>query len=1408
MTTHHSDDVMTYLPQLPKILTRKFQLKNKEWTVNYYNEFEEILFNNKSNISESDIQKELDKLVNANFNDYRTQLVLAGIPFYLGILTSKSTINFYSPELSRELFLIEEIEKSNDEEVRKFTSEDTYKEFKGYVEDTALLEIHTFPTVIDRLLNESDLPNVFVDQKFKDLEEKEKNLVKTILGPLNNYRPTLFEKFSDFGLNLTAQFALLRIHLLKFLAILPSLDHDVRGVEVKRILLEALRRLVADSKKAKRLKKKGQDRPLPKIYIAGIKLAKGLIKLLPAGPLASMVRSSVRLMAKRFIAGESIDTAQDSFNSLFETKRDVTLDQLGELVVSEKEADNYCNEVINLIRGFGQHIPHGEKNAAGILRAHVSIKVSALCSDFKPEAFEHTYELVAPRLIKILKEAKEHRVFINIDAEHYDYRDIVFKIYRKVLLDTEELHDYEDTGIVLQGYLRDAYKHLNEIITLASERKIVMPIRLVKGAYWDAETVEADAHSFDAPEFLNKEETDIHFRQLIVKIYEAYPHIQLCIASHNYSDHCYARVLKNEYFKDLPEIEHQCLHMTYEALSTAMANLGWTVRNYVPIGSLLVGMAYLVRRIMENSSQVGVLTMMRSHKKKTQIKFPKEIHLEKKEKSKIIYDQSQVKMTSDFFNITPLRLYKEEQKDSLYSEFVQFQETSLGKHHQNAFIFSESDGYKHEVHSSSNPDTLVGTIQFAGINDAKKAIEIADSSYNNGKWAEVSWITRASILLKAADLMLMKRNELSALIVYEAGKSFPEALADVDEAIDFLNFYAREERKYDQAYGRGVVAAITPWNFPLAIPCGMSVAPLVAGNSVILKSAEQTPLIANEFVNIMYQAGVPKDVLIHLPGLGETVGNELVESQKVSQVVFTGSRAVGTMIANKVSKRLYYNQRLDQTYPARAITEMGGKNAVIVTANAELDETVAGILYSAFAHAGQKCSAASRVIVDNSIKSKLIERLKEAATDLYVGEAYNFETAMNPVITKEDQDRLRNQVKDACHEAKQFGGQVIVNRSEENLPGYCVGPTIIELPAKRAMSSESYGQIELFGPVVHIIGYSHLDEALEIYNSTPYALTGGVFSQSQDDIDYLSAKMESGNIYINRTITGARVAIEPFGGFKMSGTGPNAGGKSYLKAFHIFDAPEIVKNDMTKEDVVRGEGSDFLAIPAVPTRIPLHFRLEKVEKGIKFFLHHYESLVGELRPSEKEVFNKFHKWISKNAKNFITKDHSNRKIPGQLSFNNYQQSHHHTVVLSWYEVPELSSILWAFSSLVMGTGVTVLARNEESYNFWTSVCRYFHQAGVAKNNFEVYYANLSQTKKCLENTRLTNIILDAPVDMLPEVSDLVFPNDIKSEYMRRLLFATDAPDISDFKGFCRTFVHVRSFAVNTMRHGAPMEVEL
>lgn len=1387
------------MPLVPEdFLKTILKVKYHDWSLFFYQEFGDIFLEN--GVLNPDTIETLTPYLNNLNQNFRIQLVFRSTQFLVGFYFETKEVRFYTPKLSQELFILQQSEILD-------LNLPQVKEMRVHAELAASLQVKNFSTVIENLIKVDGLPDLLNDKKYQVIEERSAVIVKKLLSFLNDYRPTLFEDVSDFGLGLTAQYALLRIHLLKFLAILPSLDHDKKGGEVKRILIESLSRFLKDNSKARKARKKGQERSLPGTYTIGIKAIYYIARLIPAWPLSATVRSAVRLMAKRFIAGESIEKADKSLRALSETGRDVTLDQLGELVVSEKEADHYKEEVLKLVCGFSLHVKKGELNVAGINRAHVSIKVSALCSDFKPQAFDYTYNLVGPRLKEILLTAKAENVFINIDAEHYHYRDVVFKIYRKTLLETPELKDFQATGIVIQAYLRDAYKHLQEITALAQVRNLPMPVRLVKGAYWDAETVEGDAHSFNAPQFLNKEETDIHFRQLILKILEAHPHLKLALASHNFSDHGFAEAAKEIFYPEAGEIEHQCLHMTYEALSTALAKMGWATRNYVPVGSLLVGMAYLVRRIMENSSQVGVLTIMRSHKKHLTLQSPYTIHELKKKEGKIARDVSISKLEDEFFNVAPLRLYIDSERVWIEKALEVFKSKSLGVDYHNP---QNLKGEWTEIRASSDPTILVGRIRFANLEDANSALDTIDKSYTEGSWANSKWPYRTAALVKAASLMLAKRNELSALIVYEAGKSVAEALADVDEAIDFLNFYARTEaylqRNMTDLTSRGASVVISPWNFPIAIPCGMVVSSLVCGNTVILKSAEQTPLITQLLVDILHASGVPKDVLIHLPGVGETVGDFLVKDPRTSTIIFTGSKAVGMHISANARKRIYKNKLTGKSYPVKAITEMGGKNAVIVTQNAELDETVSGILFSAFGHAGQKCSACSRVIVHNSLKEKLIDRLRAASFDLKVGESYKFDTTVNPVISAEDQKRLRQAVREASNEATNYGGSIIIDRSNDELPGYCVGPAIIELPYMRALDKDSFAQKELFGPVVHIVGFDTLDEAAFMFNSTDYALTGGIFSQSQNDIDYLLTKMESGNIYINRTITGARVAIEPFGGFKLSGSGPKAGGRHYVLALHQVN--ETTVGSLTDSRPAVEEGHDSPIELKRPSKLSTQSRLERMEKFLDQFITSFETHYQGIYRNFKDPLRDYKKWLSKNFINFIEREHKNRTIPGQLSYNDYRLSAEHALVVTVTDRPELKTLIQIFSAIAAGTGLTIACRNKSSYLWWMNLRDLLFHSGFSKENIDVYFAKSNELQKVINGPKLSVIIYDGNLEEFGAHIGHFLDNAQSDQRVKMILTTADHLKASDFYHQALNYVWVRSLAVNTMRHGAPLDLEI
>lgn len=1400
----------------------------KGWSIHFYQEFQDLFFTDENNTLCPHVAQLLTPYLVLD-STFRCQLNFKATPLLFGFFPQEKCIRVATSRLSSELFLLQQVEKESHREVfQELFLTDHYQKMKKHIESLAMLNVQHFPTIHQTI---TAIAGLHQPLDFSKLEERGDQdvlqgtqvLVERLMVHLNHYAPTWFERVSDFGLGLTAQYALLRIHLLKFLAILPSLDHDRSGKEVKRMLLESLRRLDNDSKRAKELKLKGQERALPSNLLFLFKSVFMMAQWVPAGLLASGIRAAVRLMAKRFIAGETIELAEKSFKSLFETGRDVTLDQLGELVVSEKEADLYCLEVLKLIRGFSQHIPKGQLNIAGVNRAHVSIKVSALCSDFKPEAFDYTYKMVAPRLMRILSAAKEENVFINIDAEHYHYRDVVFKIYRKILLETPSLQDFKATGIVLQAYLRDAYLHLEEIADLAKIRGHKMPVRLVKGAYWDAETVEADAHNFVPPQFLNKEESDLNFRQMVHKIFDQGEHLVLCLASHNFADHCYAEALKKKHYPELGEMEHQCLHMTYEALSTAMARMGWATRNYVPIGSLLVGMAYLVRRIMENSSQVGVLTIMRSHKKGAALITPGLTHLKKIESASIERDRTQVSLTEKFFNVTPIRLYLDEERKWVESGLEKFVSTMLDKD----YTQSKFQGAVHKVVSSSDLSLVVGQITFANKNDTHKALKSVEEAFLKDDWSASgtkAWLNRANILIKAAHLMLTRRIELAALISYEAGKTVYEALGDVDEAIDFIHFYVREEARLHKnernLKPRGVTAVVCPWNFPLAIPCGMSVSALIAGNPVLLKSAEQTPLIGQVLVDLLHSAGVPENVLIHLPGEGEDVGATIVEAPEVASIVFTGSKFVGQLITKAASSRLYQNKRENISYPVRVVSEMGGKNAIIVTGTAELDETVAGILYSAFGHAGQKCSAASRVIVHHSVITRLKERLREAVLDLHVGAAYDFSTAVNPLIGAEDKIRVQTAAFESTQEIEQFGGEVVVDRSQEEFPGHLVGPAIFEVARSRALNPESWAMKEIFGPVVHMVAYKDLDEALHFYNGTEYALTGGVYSQSQDEIDYLSSKMESGNIYINRSITGARVAIEPFGGFKLSGTGPKAGGRGYLRNFHLSRKRALLSSEELERqrplrneirDVKISEGlsaSDFDFPLAHKSGLNSQSRAERMERALDVFYARYEHLFQQIDGDHKVVIERFQKWVKKYFVNFQTKEHSNRKIPGQLSFNDYTLVQEHAVVIARRDRPAFITFMQTLTAVLMGTGVTITALDEEAYYWWNEALEILTLAGFSRENVELYFVTPDRFQAVLKDSMVSTFIFDGEQDHFEQELDKIFAPIFTTKRMRFALSPYDSPHLRDFKRLCEHYVFARSFAVNTMRHGAPLTLDL
>jgi len=420
------------------------------------------------------------------------------------------------------------------------------------------------------------------------------------------------------------------------------------------------------------------------------------------------------------------------------------------------------------------------------------------------------------------------------------------------------------------------------------------------------------------------------------------------------------------------------------------------------------------------------------------------------------------------------------------------------------------------------------------------------------QWRSTPVVERAGVLFRAAAWMRSRRNQLAAIEVYEAGKPWDQADADVCEAIDFCEYYGREilrleseaasrvqsppgERNRLTYQAKGVAAVISPWNFPLAIPCGMTAAALVAGNPTILKPAEQSPATAWQLVEAFTAAGLPDGVLQFLPGYGERVGAQLVEHPDVAVIAFTGSKSVGLHM-NDVAAIPRHGQR----HVKRVIAEMGGKNALVIDSDADPDQAIPATVISAFGYAGQKCSAASRVIVVDRVYDQFVRRLAAATREVVVGHPSDMATQVGPVIDADAYDRLNTAIEKAA-----AGGSLLAQRDGLPTGGWYVAPTLVAVDDP----DSSVAQEELFGPVVAVLRARDFDHAIELANDTPYALTAGLFSRSPAHIEQASRELRGGNVYINRGTTGAVVGRQPFGGYGLSGVGSKAGGPDYLLQF-------------------------------------------------------------------------------------------------------------------------------------------------------------------------------------------------------------------------------------------------------------------
>jgi RHH-type proline utilization regulon transcriptional repressor/proline dehydrogenase/delta 1-pyrroline-5-carboxylate dehydrogenase len=890
---------------------------------------------------------------------------------------------------------------------------------------------------------------------------------------------------------------------------------------------------------------------------------------IPAKVAAQVIRKQIRSMAEQFILGETPKQALKSLRKIRQDGMAFTVDLLGEAVVSEVEAQEFTNRYLELLDALAKEVPSWPESAP-LIAGHrgeetplnISVKPSALYSQAKTVSTERTVDILAERLSPLLIKAKKVGAYVYIDMEDSSFTSITIDTLKKVL-SHPELKDFPGCAIVLQAYLRRTEQDLAELIDWSKKRGVPIGVRLVKGAYWDTETILATQHGWPIPVWQEKAGSDSCYERLSRMLLDNADIVAPAFASHNIRSLCHAVEYAKLIGLEQSEIEIQALYGMAEPIKKTFTDRGYLVRDYAPIGKLLPGMGYLVRRLLENTSNEGFLRQSFRENESPEILLRKPETLGDDTGTEHLDSEANITFVNEpltDFSLTPKRRGLQGALDSV-TQSLRESPALVRPVINGEFVETEKS-----IESISPEDTSfrLATIGLASIAQAEQAIESLTDYFPT--WRSTHIENRCQVLNNAAEIMQERKEELSALIVLESGKQWEEADGDVAEAIDFLNFYAQEAAKLftKKRLGdypgeenhlfyepRGACLVISPWNFPLAIPCGMFAAALVTGNCPILKPAEQTSLIAARLFQIFVDAGMPDAAASFLPGLGEEVGKHLVRHKNVATIVFTGSKEVGLDIV-KAGAEVSQGQE----HVKRVIAEMGGKNAIIIDAGADLDEAVKGVVHSAFGFQGQKCSACSRVIVLESVYDNFVERLKSATESIVVAPSSRPESFVGPVIDEEAHQRILKLI-------EQFRSECDVLAEGAEPPkdsplGYYVRPTVFG----NVSEDHEILSTEIFGPVLAVVKAKDFQSAINIALDSEYGLTGGLFSRSPENIRLATQEFRVGNLYLNRGCTGAMVYRQPFGGAKMSGVGSKAGGPDYLLQFVIPRA--ISENTMRR----------------------------------------------------------------------------------------------------------------------------------------------------------------------------------------------------------------------------------------------------
>ncbi|ELY4869582.1 trifunctional transcriptional regulator/proline dehydrogenase/L-glutamate gamma-semialdehyde dehydrogenase [Cronobacter sakazakii] len=919
------------------------------------------------------------------------------------------------------------------------------------------------------------------------------------------------------------------------------------------------------------------------------------------------VDMAMRLMGEQFVTGETIAEALANARKLEEKGFRYSYDMLGEAALTAADAQAYMVSYQQAIHAIGK-----ASNGRGIYEGPgISIKLSALHPRYSRAQYDRVMEELYPRLKSLTLLARQYDIGINIDAEEADRLEISLDLLEKLCFEPE-LAGWNGIGFVIQAYQKRCPFVIDYLIDLATRSRRRLMIRLVKGAYWDSEIKRAQMEGLEGyPVYTRKVYTDISYLACAKKLLAVPNLIYPQFATHN--AHTLAAIYNlagQNYYPG--QYEFQCLHGMGEPLYEQVVGkisdgkLNRPCRIYAPVGTHETLLAYLVRRLLENGANTSFVNRIADNTLSLDDLVADPVSAVEQlaaQEGRVGLPHPKIPLPQDLYgegrvNSAGLDLANEHRLASLSSSLLN---SALQKWRALPMLENAvDDGELAPVINPAEPRDIVGYAREATEAEVAQALE---SAVNNAPiWFATPPQERAAILERAAVLMEDQTQTLIGILVREAGKTFANAIAEVREAVDFLRYYAGQVRDdFDNETHRplGPVVCISPWNFPLAIFTGQVAAALAAGNSVLAKPAEQTPLIAAQGIQILLEAGVPQGVVQLLPGRGETVGAQLTGDPRVRGVMFTGSTEVATLLQRNIADRLDPQGR-----PTPLIAETGGLNAMIVDSSALTEQVVVDVVASAFDSAGQRCSALRVLCLQEEIADHTLTMLKGAMAECRMGNPGRLTTDIGPVIDADAKAGIERHI-----QAMRAKGRKVFQAARDNSldarewqTGTFVMPTLIELESFDEMKKE------VFGPVLHVVRYNrnNLAGLIEQINKAGYGLTLGVHTRIDETIAQVTGSAHVGNLYVNRNMVGAIVGVQPFGGEGLSGTGPKAGGPLYLYRLLASRPETAVQTTLERHDARYAQDAQVKALITRPHQALTEWAAGRPE--LKALCEHYLAL--------------------------------------------------------------------------------------------------------------------------------------------------------------------------------------------------------